>query len=161
MHSTGSPLYMFVISWRFGASCKTLVGNPLETRNRAPFLFIERAPPVLVSLYGVDALPFLSSFNTALFVFCAAMMPPSLVATIPSALLPVPVQMDFHFLPAAMTPGISVTAYSLCSGGPAVAFAGAAPPRPPAPAPPCAAAPRAGPPPRGGGGTLHCFMIQS
>src|SRR5262245_47211634 len=152
---------MFVKSWRFGASCQTLAGNPLETTNRAPFLFIDRAPPVLVSLYGVDTLLFLSSFRTALFVFCAAMMPPSLVAMMPSALLPVPIQMDFHFLPAAMTPEISVTAYSLCSGGPAVAFAGAAPPRPAPPAPAPGAAPRPAPPPRGGGGTLHCFIIQS
>src|SRR5690349_12806156 len=93
-------------------------------------------------------------------------MPPPLVAMMPSALLPVPVQMDFHLCPAAMTPGISLTMYSLGIGGPAAALAPrpapppsprAAPPAPAAPAPgaPPAAAPRAAPPPRGAGGFLQ------
>src|SRR5262245_44027494 len=97
-------------------------------------------------------------------------MPPSLVAIMPSALLPVPVQTDFHRCPAAITPGIAVTVYSRCSGGPAAALAAAPRPASPRPAPAAAApaapaagaapaaAPRPGPPPRGGGGTLH-FVV--
>src|SRR5262245_43146950 len=150
MQSSGSPLYMFVSSCFFGESCQTLVGRPLETTNRAPFLFIERAPPVFVSLYGKETLPFLSIFITSLFVFWAAKMPPSEVATMPSALFPVPIQIDFHFCPAAMTPGIAVTVISLAAGGPAAA--------PPLPAPP---PPRAGPPPRPAGGFLQLFATKS
>src|SRR5262245_34049836 len=94
---------------------------------------------------------------TVLSVFCAARMPPSLVATMPSALLPVPFQMDFHFCPAAITPGISITAYSLGAGGPAAALL--PPPRPaPPPAPaaaPCPPAPPPPRPPRAAGGVLH------
>src|SRR5262245_44114730 len=85
-------------------------------------------------------------------------MPPSLVAMMPSPLLPVPVQMDFHFCPAAMTPGISVTVYSRGIGGPALALAPPAPPRPaPAPAP----APPAPPRPRAAGGVLQFFAMYS
>src|SRR5207237_357206 len=91
---------------------------------------------------------------TSLLVFCAARMPPSLVAMMPSALLPVPVQMDFHFCPAAITPGISFTAYSLGTGGTAGLFAGAG-------AAPPAARPPPPPPPRGAGGTLHLVFIKS
>src|SRR5687767_2569707 len=102
---------------------------------------------------------------TALFVFCAARIPPSGVAIIPSALLPVPVQMDFHLCPAAMTPGIALTVYSRCSGGPAAAAAVLPPlaaPAAAAPAAPCAgAAPRPAPPPRGGGGVLHFVITHS
>ena len=75
--------------------------------------------PILGALF-VGALPRLlaravalgCSFMTALLVFCAARIPPSGVARMPSALFPVPVQMDFHFCPAAITPGISFTVYS-------------------------------------------------
>src|SRR5438552_3103750 len=104
---------------------------------------------------------------TSLLVFCAARMPPSFEAIMPSALLPVPVQMDFHFCPAAMTPGISFTAYSRGIGGPAAALFAAAPPPPRAAAPaappaPGAAAPaRPPPPPRGAGGILHLLMTHS
>src|SRR5215475_7141891 len=93
----------------------------------------------------METLLSLSSFITELFVFWAARMPPSFVAIMPSALLPVPVQIDFHFCPPAITPGISLTSYALCSGGPAGAL--------PAPRPP--------PPPRWGGGVLHFDVIKS
>src|SRR5215471_11889344 len=89
---------------------------------------------------------------TSLLLFCAARMPPSLVPMMPSALLPVPVQIDFHFCPAAITPGISVTMYSLCAGGPAAASPPRAPPR-------AASGPR--PPPRGAGGFLHFMATHS
>src|SRR5437667_440958 len=42
---------------------------------------------------------------------CANITPPSVVPTIPSALL-VPAQASVHFAPAATTPGISVTVTS-------------------------------------------------
>src|SRR5258706_276044 len=90
---------------------------------------------------------------TLLLEFCANSMPPSEVPTGPSALLPVPVQTVFHICPAAITPGISVTLYSLCTGGPAAAPR--PPPPPPAAAAPPAAAPRPPPPPRGAGGILQ------
>src|SRR5215470_14399969 len=161
MQSSGSPLYMFARTLRIGSSCNTDVGRPRETRNIAPFLFIETAPPVLVSLYGNDTFPSLSIFITSLLVFCAARIPPSFVAMMPSALFPVPVQTDFHCCPAAITPGIKSTLYSLFSGGPAAALFGprASPPRPAAGAA-AAPAPRPPPPPRWGGGTLH-FAIAS
>src|SRR5271165_3321246 len=88
----------------------------------------------------MEALPFLSSFTTLLLSFCASRMPPSFVAMIPSALLPSTSQISFHFCPAATTPGISVTVYSLGLGS--------------------AAAPGRGPggrPVGAGGGTLHVF----
>src|SRR6202453_2136489 len=57
----------------------------------------------------MEVLPSLSSFTTSLLSFCASRIPPSLVATMPSALLPSTSQMSFHCCPAATTPGISVT----------------------------------------------------
>src|SRR5262245_11461025 len=108
---------------------------------------MESAPPVFVSLCGKEVLLFLSIFMTELSVFWAARMPPSLVARMPSALFPVPVQMDFHCWPAAMTPGISVTMYSLFAGGPCAAALPPAPPR--------------GAPPRPAGGVLHLDATNS
>src|ERR1700691_91325 len=57
----------------------------------------------------MEVLPSLSSFTTLLLSFCAIRIPPSLVATMPSALLPSTCQISFHGCPAATTPGISVT----------------------------------------------------
>src|SRR5262245_12979433 len=79
-------------------------------------------------------------------------MPPFFVAIIPSALFPRPVQMDVHFCPAAITPGISVTVYSLGAGA-----AAAACPAPPARAPP----PPAPPPPRWAGSFLQLLALNS
>src|SRR5579863_10311255 len=99
----------------------------------------------------MDVLPSLSSFTTLLLSFCASRMPPSLVAMIPSALLPSPCQTSFHRCPAAITPGISVTVYSRGLGGPPpAAFAGAGPG--PFGGPPLA------PPPRAWGGTLQVLI---
>src|SRR6202453_404650 len=88
----------------------------------------------------MDVLPSLSSLITWLLSFCASRIPPSLVAMMPSALLPSTSQISFHFCPAAITPGISVIVYSL---GPGAAAAGAGP--------------RLGPPFLAGGGTLQVF----
>src|SRR5271155_3942099 len=87
----------------------------------------------------MDVLPSLSSFTTSLLSFCAIRIPPSLVAIIPSALLPSTSQISFHFSPAATTLGISVTVYSLGPGG---AAGGRGP---------------GGRPPLAGGGTLQVF----
>src|ERR1700722_14886393 len=57
----------------------------------------------------MEVLPSLSNFTTSLLSFCAIRIPPSLVATMPSALLPSTCQISFHGCPAATTPGISVT----------------------------------------------------
>ena len=110
--------------------------------NRWPLELIDKAPPVCVSEYATDGLPFLSSFTTLLLSFCASNTPPSSVPTMPSPLLPACCQTNVHFRPAAITPGISVTVYSLrpCGGG--------APRAPPA----APARPR---PPLAGGGVLH------
>src|SRR3990172_603766 len=100
-----------------------------EATKRAPLEFIESDPPVFVSEYATDGFPSLSSFTTALLSFWAIRRPPSLVPTMPSATLPDADQIVFHRCPAAITPGISVTVYSLgpcCAGGAAGA---GAPPR--------------------------------
>src|SRR6185295_7226286 len=95
----------------------------------------------------MEILPSLSSFTTLLLSFCAIKIPPSLVAMMPSALLPSTCQASFHCWPGAMTPAIPmiVTACGLAAGaGP---FA----------CPPLAAPPLAWPPLPTGGGTLQVF----
>src|SRR5262245_65226762 len=114
--------------------------------NVAFFGLIESAPPVWVSEYAIDGLPFASSLTTLLLSFCASSNPPSSVPTMPSPLLPSSCQRNFHVWPAAITPGIA----SLLTSRTPAAGAGPRPP-PAAPRPPPPPAPR----PRAGGGVLH------
>src|SRR5580765_3983367 len=102
--------------------------TPPTQSSGAPFLFCESAPPVCVSLYTVETLLLLSSFTTALLWFCAISRSPFLSARIPSALLPLTSHTFVHFCPAAITPGIAVTAYSAGGGGKVAGAAGAAAP---------------------------------
>src|SRR5579862_8995890 len=139
MQSSGSPLYLFASVLRCGANSSIDGFNPRLFTNSMPLEFIASAPDVFRPMYAIDVLPFLSSLTTALLSFCASRIPPSLVATMPSALLPSTCQTSFHCCPAAITPGISVT-----SLGPGSAAAGAG-------------TRRGKPAPLGGGGTLHVF----
>ena len=51
LQSIGSPFCILSARIRrFGASCETLARRPRSTMNSSPFLFIDRAPPVCVSL---------------------------------------------------------------------------------------------------------------
>src|ERR1700678_3339287 len=124
MQSNESPLYLLARVLCFGDTSSTDAFNPRLFTNIAPCEFIARAPPVLVPAKASEVLPFLSNLTTSLLSFCAIRRPPSLVAMIPSALLPSTSQISFHFCPAATTPGISVTVYSL---GPGAAASGRGP----------------------------------
>ena len=85
------------------------VRSPRSTMNRAPFELIDSEPPVCVSEYTTEGLPFGSSFTTLLLSFCAISSPPSSVPTMPSPLLPASCQRNVQRAPAAMTPGIADT----------------------------------------------------
>ena len=83
----------------------------LDDEQVALFL-VDSAPPVCVSRVGHVVLPSLSSFSTALLSFWANSSVPSFSPwTIPSPLLRPGCHWNVHLRPAAMTPGISVTAY--------------------------------------------------
>src|SRR5215471_7480315 len=142
--SIGSPLYLSAKVLRSGASCTIDSFSPRLWTNSAPFELIATEPLVFNPVYATETLPSLSSFTTSLLSFCAISRPPSLVAIMPSALLPSTCQTSFHCAPAAMTPGMAVTVVSL---GPAAAAAGAGPPFPFAPLPL-----------PGGGGVLHVLI---
>jgi hypothetical protein len=88
------------------------VWRPRCTMNTSPLVLIDSEPPVCVSEYTSDVLPFASSFRTTLLSFCAISRAPSSVPTMPSPLLPASCQRNVQRSPASMTPGIAVTVYS-------------------------------------------------
>src|SRR5690242_825886 len=120
--SRGSPRYLSASNLRCGRSCQMDGWSPRWTMNSAPFLLIDRAPPVFVFWNSTVALVFAwpmglpgSSAMTALLLFCAIIRPLSGVATMPSALLPSTLHTVRQRVPAAITPRIAPMEYSCAS----------------------------------------------
>ena len=92
-----------------GSSCTTPEFSPRETRNSAPFLLRDTAPPVFTSRWMTVASPVFGSIRITLFASLLAnsSVPPS-PAIGPSALLPCQSHTVFHVWPPAITFGIAV-----------------------------------------------------